>query len=143
MSLKVDFYILAQATTQEALLFACRLVDKAYQSGHQVFILLDNQTQAFAFDENLWEFDPQSFIPHHIQGEGPLPPPPVQIGYTLDQPPKIKDVLINLSGQVPQFYHQFKRICEIVANDENQKAIKREHYRFYQKIQAKIHTHQV
>ena len=141
--MKVDFYIVNDAKPQADWLIACRLIDKAYQSGHQVFIFLDNQTDAFAFDELLWSFEPQSFIPHHIRGEGPNPPPPVQIGFSSETIPKMRDVFINLSTCIPNFFKQFSRICEIVAADEQSKQLKREHYRIYQKHQKQIDTHQI
>jgi DNA polymerase-3 subunit chi len=141
--MKIDFYILNDEKANADWLLACRLIDKAYQSGHQIFILMDDQKQAFAFDELLWSYDPQSFIPHHIQGEGPHPAPPVQIGFEAQTPPKMRDVFINLSTQLPDYFKQFKRICEIVAANETSKQLKREHYRIYQKIQKQINTYQI
>ena len=141
--MKIDFYLIQDNAPQSAWLFSCRLIDKAYQAGHRIFVYLDHQADAYAFDELLWSFDPQSFIPHHIQGEGPNPPPPVQIGHPPHGQPKINDVLINLSNTIPSFYSQFRRICEIVGPQEEQKTRKREHYRTYQQIQKKIYIHQV
>jgi len=141
--MKIDFYLILNEAPQSAWLFTCRLIDKAYQAGHRIYVYLDTQDDAYAFDELLWSFDPQSFIPHHIQGEGPNPPPPVQLGHFPQTPPKITDVLINLSTSIPDFYPQFQRICEIVGPLEEQKTRKREHYRIYQQTGKKIHIHQV
>jgi DNA polymerase-3 subunit chi len=138
--MKIDFYILSQTDLQADWLFACKLVEKAYEKGHQIYIHCNNQQDAFEFDELLWQFNPSSFIPHHIQGEGPKPPPPVQIGYE-DKPSHIRDILINLSDSIPKQFLQFQRVCEIVREDEQQKRIKREHYKFYQGHQFSIDTH--
>lgn len=139
--LKIDFYILQKDAPNAEWLFACKLIEKAYERGHQIYIHCASEKDAQAFDELLWEFNPLSFIPHHIQGEGPEPPPPVQIGF---QPSSnFRDILINLAPDVPEFYSQFKRIFEIVPQDETQKIIKRTHYKFYQSQQYPIENHKI
>ena len=140
--MKIDFYILSDSSLQADWLFACKLIEKAYELGHEVYVLCNNQADAFAFDELLWTFNPESFIPHHIQGEGPKPIPPVQIGFE-DKAPNIRNLFINLSSRVPPFFQQFQRICEIVPDQEQQKTIKREHYKLYQGHQLKIDTHKI
>ena len=40
MGTHVDFYLLNQDNTQAVLMFACRLVEKAYQQGHQVLLII-------------------------------------------------------------------------------------------------------
>ena len=140
--MKVDFYILKETDTRANWLFACRLIDKAQLLGHQIFILCNNKEDAIAFDELLWQFEPSSFIPHHIQGEGPIPAPKVQIGYT-ETAPGFNDILINLSLKVPDIYKQFRRICEIVPSNESAKSQKRLNYRFYQEQNLKIQSHHI
>lgn len=140
--MKIDFYILNSSEEQADWLFACKLIEKAYELGHQIYVLCDDLDQAHAFDELLWSFNPDSFIPHHIQGEGPKPPPPVQIGYSKETPAS-RDILINLSANIPDYFKGFKRICEIVGQKEDKKNTKREHYKFYQGHQYKIDTHKV
>ena len=140
--MKIDFYILNDEQMQADWLFACKLIEKAYEMGHQVYVLCDDVTQAHAFDELLWTFKPESFIPHHIQGEGPKPPPPIQIGFSNDSPSS-RDILINLSRFIPNYFKSFNRICEIVGTQEDMKMIKREHYKFYQGHQFKIDTHKL
>jgi len=143
IQMKIDFYVLNKSEKQADWLFACRLIEKAYELGHEVYILMENQHDALAFDELLWTFEPSSFIPHHIQGEGPKPPPPVQIGFELNQASHIHDILINFSKEIPKHFKQFNRICEIVTEDETLKIIKREHYKFYQGHQLKVDTHKI
>lgn len=139
--LKVDFYILQQDSPNAEWLFACKLVEKAYERGHQIYIHCASEKDALAFDELLWEFNPSSFIPHHIQGEGPEPPPLVQIGF--QNQCGFRDIIINLSSEVPVFHTQFKRIFEIVSQDEQQKTAKRTHYKFYQSKKYAIQNHKI
>jgi DNA polymerase-3 subunit chi len=141
--MKIDFYVLNKSEKQADWLFACKLIEKAYEMGHHIFILLDNKEDAFVFDELLWEYEPSSFIPHHIQGEGPKPAPAVQIGFDISQTPEVTDIFINLSLEIPEYFKRFKRICEIVTENEAIKTSKREHYKFYQGHQLKIDTHKL
>lgn len=139
---RVDFYLLNKSDTEATLLVACRLLEKAYQRGHRVFVFCDTQKTAEDLDECLWTFKEDSFIPHHLQGEGPTPPPPIQIGYQT-APQGFNDVLLNLSVTIPPFFSQFRRVMEIVASDEAAKAISRDHYRVYRTQQCSLHTHQL
>src|SRR5689334_5219985 len=128
--IRVDFYILAETTEKMRLNFACRIIEKAYRNRHRIYIHTENESQAHALDELLWTYRDDSFLPHNLYGEGPEPVPPIQIGFAVT-PEKQRDILINLSTQVPLFYTQFNRILEIVINNTSEQAIAREHYRYY------------
>ena len=139
---QIDFYLLSSTTSHERWDFICRLIEKIYKQRHRVFIQTVNQTEAHHLDEYLWTYRDDSFLPHHIQGEGPDPAPPIQIGYT-NTPVKERDVLINLSTPVPIFYTQFARVLEIVANDPGATVTAREHYRQYRHAGFNITTHKL
>lgn len=139
---RIDFYLLDQAEPQAKLQFACRLLEKAYAQQRRVFVQCVNQAQAEALDELLWTFKEDSFIPHHLQGEGPEPPPPIQIGYSMaTEPSGYSDILLNLSNEIPTFYLNFQRVIEIVLEEETSKEISRQHYRQYreEKCVPQIH----
>ena len=139
--MRIDFYLLTADTVDARRLFTCRLLEKAYQQEHRVFVYCNNAAEAGALDELLWTFKPDSFIPHHLQGEGPEPPPPIQIGYDTE-PRGFSDILLNLSDNIPPFYTRFQRVIEIVAADESAKIRGREHFRSYRNagIEPKTHT---
>ncbi len=141
-SIRVDFYLLAESEAEELSLLACRLLEKAYSRGHRVFVYCSNQQEAERLDELLWTFKDNSFIPHNLQGEGPEPPPPIQIGYQ-NEPRGFNDILINLNSEIPNFHSRFRRIIEIVANNENAKEISRAHYREYRANKYEIQTHEI
>lgn len=142
--MRVDFYLLKTDQLNECHLLACRLLEKAYLLGHQVFVLCSNEQEALTIDETLWTFKENSFIPHNLQGEGPEPPPAIQIGFDSLNPPRgFNDMLLNLSPIVPAFYNRFKRIAEIVLNSEDAKSISRAHYRFYRDQKSVLHTHEI
>lgn len=137
---RIDFYLLEEAGLDQRGLFTCRLLEKAWLKGHRLFVFCTDQKEAEDLDELLWTFKPDSFIPHNLQGEGPEPPPPIQIGYSGQMPRGFNDVLINLSDRVPEFYQRFRRIIEIIPNAETQKAIGREHYKYFRQQGLTINT---
>ncbi|KTD21536.1 DNA polymerase III subunit chi [Legionella lansingensis] len=139
---RIDFYLLSSKESNARWLVACRLLEKAYLRGHRAFVHCGNQQEAHTIDELLWTFKDNSFIPHNLQGEGPEPPPPVQIGYQ-GQPRGFDDILLNLSPEIPSFYSRFRRIMEIVVNDDEAKELSRKHYREYRAKQCEIHTHEI
>lgn len=140
--IRVDFYLLESKEESARNLLACRLVEKAYLRGHRVFIYCNNQQEAHLLDELLWTFKDNSFIPHNLQGEGPEPPPPIQIGYQ-SEPRGFNDILLNLNQDLPAFYARFQRIMEIVPNDEAAKELCRQHYKAYRAKQCELHTHEM
>ncbi|KTD32819.1 DNA polymerase III subunit chi [Legionella nautarum] len=141
-SIRVDFYLLANNDEQAKCLLACRLLEKAYLRGHRVFVYCNNQQEAETLDELLWTFKDNSFIPHNLQGEGPEPPPPIQIGYR-DEPRGFNDILLNLATEIPGFYPRFRRVIEIVSNDEAAKELSRAHYREYRAKHCELQTHEI
>lgn len=73
---RVDFYLVTETGAQAPLLLCCRLLEKAYQQQHKVYVQTPSQQEAEALDELLWTFKDECFIPHNLQGEGPKLPPP-------------------------------------------------------------------
>lgn len=140
--MQVDFYLLSGETVNDKLLFACKLVEKAYKLGHQVFIYCSNIEETHTLDDLLWSFKPESFIPHNIQGEGPEPPPAIQLGYTTE-PRGFNEILLNLSPSIPSFYSRFSRVMEIVSADADCKELSRQRYREYKKQGLSLKTHDI
>lgn len=140
--MRVDFYLLTNDQPQAGWLVACRLLEKAWQRGHRVFVYCDNADDAALLDELLWTYKDDSFIPHNLQGEGPEPPPAVQIGYG-PEPRGFNDILLNMSATIPSFHSRFRRIMEIVSNDETSREISRQHYREYRAKRFELNTHSI
>lgn len=138
--IRVDFYLLNDSQPQAAWLIACRLLEKAYQHGHRIFVYCESKENAEHLDELLWTYKEESFIPHNLQGEGPEPPPPVQIGYGAE-PRGFNDILLNMATTIPPFFTRFRRVMEIVGADDTAKELSRNHYREYRSKQCELHTH--
>jgi DNA polymerase-3 subunit chi len=139
---KIDFYILPEAHANARLLFACRLIEKAYKQKHTVYIHTEDRETAHKLDELLWTYRDDSFLPHNLYGDGPEPAPPIQIGFDV-VPEKHRDILINLHSQIPEFHSQFARILELIANDAPAQETGRERFRFYRSQNFEMYTHKL
>jgi DNA polymerase-3 subunit chi len=140
---EVTFYVLNSESLYDRYFFACRLIEKAYNSGFVCYVLLDTIEQCQRLDDMLWTFRAGSFIPHQIfTGTPPEITSQVLIG-TLNPPPDWQNVVFNLSSQLPQAWQQTARVLEILDNSETTKVAGRERYRTYQQAGIEIVTHKI
>ena len=128
---RVDFYQIESA--ESPLVFACRLIDKVYHSGHQIHVHTNSAEQAEELDALIWSFRRERFIPHACYAkDGSIDEDvSVQISHELE-PELHRDILINLSGKVPDFFSRFERVAEVVPLDESSRKAARINYKFYQ-----------
>ena len=73
--MEITFYVLAGTDVGERLHTACRIISKAFQQKHNIYVHARDKAEAEQLDELLWTFRAESFIPHHLVGDGPTPPP--------------------------------------------------------------------
>lgn len=133
----VTFYVLTAAPSKQNELsitpahfaLACQLCADLYRAKQRVFVYTADQVQAEAFDQQLWQFDAERFVPHNLSGEGPSYGAAVEIGW--QAPQQNRPVLINLTEHVPDFAHRYKQIIEFVPTEEHLKAQARERYKQY------------
>ena len=137
---QVDFYILKDNSLQAQNLLTCRLSEKAYKQGHQVFINTNTGEQLKQLDDMLWTFTANSFLPHGRYGENADSTHPVLLGHAIE-PEGPSDVLVNLSRDVPAFFSRFNRVAELVGGDEVQRQAARERFRFYKDRGYTMNTH--
>lgn len=137
---RIDFYILSDTHAQARELYACRIADKAYQMGHNIYIHSESAQQAQQLDEMLWSFRAGSFIPHALHGEDPQLP--VTIGHDAE-PLENTDILINLALEAPPFFSRFERVAEIVNEEPQYKERARERFRFYRDRGYELQHHQI
>lgn len=139
--MKVDFYILSGGGESGHTRYTCRLTEKAYKLKHRIYIHVNTGVEAQQLDELLWTFSQGSFVPHELLSDT-APESPVVIGYR-DDAPQGYGLLINLSQQIPEFYNQFERVAEVVADHDSLRQTSREHFRFYRDNGANPDTHQI
>lgn len=120
----IDFYILKETEQQARLIFACRLIEKAYKLGNRIFVACNTMAEAKEMDKLLWSFSPESFIPHALLGdtlENNTQNPsqdPVVLGDT-ESCGDHHQLLINLSDHLPDYFSRFERLCEIAIQEDS------------------------
>lgn len=136
---RIDFYILKHPQSNRSQ-YCCKLIEKAYKKGCQLYIQLSSADEADFMDNLLWTFRDQSFIPHAQVSSNT--DAPVLLGYG-EISPLQTDVLINLSDTIPDNYQQFNRVIEITDHTPNITAMVREHYRYYKQHEQDLHSHNI
>jgi DNA polymerase III subunit chi len=116
MAPRIDFYVLDGADDRARLVYACRLIEKAYLQSLTVCVSLDTPAEVEAFDALLWTFGDKSFVPHAPAAgpdasAGPPPATPVVVGC---RTPVAADLLVNLGSEAPTFYASYARVAEFV-----------------------------
>jgi DNA polymerase-3 subunit chi len=146
---EVSFYLLPSRSRQERYLFACKLIEKAYRSGHFCYVLTDSAEQSEIMDNLLWTFRAGSFIPHGLYTNETASLPRAEwernvilIG-TQKAPEYWQKTVINLSSQCPQDLAQIERIMEILDDSEETKTAGRQRYRQYQQLGLTVTTHKI
>lgn len=127
---QVDFHIIPVFQVEERYAYAARLVAKARRHQHRVLLSVDDEAAAQTLSEMLWAATPESFIAHSML-EAAQFDDTVQIAWR-DSAGSHHDVLINLAGEIPEYFSRFDRVFEVVSQDPAVLKRTREHYRFYQ-----------
>ncbi|WP_372762099.1 DNA polymerase III subunit chi [Pseudoalteromonas sp.] len=146
MSMNAQFYVLQQQDESQAkadahFSLAAQIAGEQYRLGQRVFIFVDSETSAYAIDEILWAFDPDSFVPHNLQGEGPKGGAPVEIGST--PPVGNRKVLINLANNLPDFIRRFNQVFDFVPVEPAAKQAARERFKKLRQLGANITTQDI
>ncbi len=135
---EISFYILPTQSQHERLLFACKLIEKAYRSGCFCYVLTDTAGQSQQIDNLLWTFRAGSFIPHQLY-TGDIPATEQVLIGSLPAPAQWQKTVINLSSQCANA----QRVLEILDNSEATKAVGRERYRHYKEAGHNLNTHKM
>lgn len=139
---RVDFYILQDSRADARQQFTCKLAEKAYKQGHKVYINTASAQQLEQLDELLWTFRDGSFVPHERYSGGENGEQPILLGHAIE-PDGPDDVLVNLADDIPAFFSRFKRVAELVGDNEAQRESARDRYRFYKDRGYTLKTHKL
>tara|TARA_B110000027_G_C15850507_1_gene182462 strand:- start:41 stop:475 length:435 start_codon:yes stop_codon:yes gene_type:complete len=127
---KIDFYQIE--SDEPALQFTCRLIDKIFHLGHKIHIHTENVEQSQKLDSLLWAFREDRFIPHaHCANEAEYADDGLAVKISHQAEPGHQDILVNLSGVVPDFFSRFSRVAEVVPLDDTKRDAARINYKFY------------
>src|SRR3569833_3916883 len=110
-ALRVDCYVLQEASSVGRLKLACRLAEKAYLAAQVALVWHTDPRELKEFDELLWTFMDGSFVPHEMIAAGAsIEDTPVLLSSgTL--PERAVDIIINLAPEVPACLGQTRRIA--------------------------------
>ena len=139
---EVDFYILKDKAPQAGMQFACRLAEKIFKDGHQVYINTTSGQQLKQLDDLLWTFRQGSFLPHAVCTSNEAEATPILLGHAIE-PEGPSDVLVNLAEDIPAFFSRFSRVTELVSGDDTQRETARTRYKFYKDRGYTVRSHQL
>lgn len=139
---EVDFYILKDKAPQAGMQFACRLAEKIFKDGHQVYINTTSGQQLKQLDDLLWTFRQGSFLPHAVCTSDEPEATPILLGHAIE-PDGPSDVLVNLAEDIPAFFSRFSRVTELVSGDDTQREMARTRYKFYKDRGYTVRSHQL
>ena len=125
---RVDFH----SKVPDKLLYACRLIRKARTAGMKVVVYLQDAQQLSQFDQALWTFSEQDFIPHVVAGDELAAQTDVIMSFDASDELPHHQILVNLSTLTPDHFARFERMFEIVSTDEQDLTAGRGRYKHYQ-----------
>jgi DNA polymerase-3 subunit chi len=144
MAPRIEFYVLEGADDRARMVYACRLIEKAYLQSHTVCVAVETPSQAEAVDALLWTFGDHTFVPHAIAGPGDVasaaPGTPVQI--SCDEA-IAADLLVNLRQDMPPAFENYPRIAEFVDADPGRRDAGRSRFKQYRDRGHPPETHRV
>lgn len=115
---RIEFHF----NTSERLVYACRLLRKARAQDSRIAVTAAPGTLT-QLSAQLWRLSDVAFLAHCTSHDAPavqqmspiaMGPDPLFWGFD--------DVLVNLGDEVPTGFDQFKRLIEIVSNDDHGRA---------------------
>ena len=137
---QVDFDVLTGAGPTPGQL-ACRLFLMAWEQGHQVWVVAEDDGSAQALDELMWDFPPARFLPH--ERDAAAADVPVSIVLSAEQAGPERDVLINLAAAAVDDPSRYSRLLEIVPADERLRAASRDKFRHYRSLGLRPDHHEI
>jgi len=135
---RVDFYVLEDDASDARLLIAARITEKAYRKGHRVYVHAPDEAVARHFDQLLWTFRAESFIPHGLADT----PDGAQVGIGwAEHPEHHDDLLINLGLEIVPFFARFHRVAELVSKAPASLPALRRNWLYYRERGYALHKH--
>jgi DNA polymerase III subunit chi len=123
---RIDFYFNVANKPQ----VLADLVQTALMKRRQVTILAADEAAASQVSRDLWQTQPESFLPNVLANQPQAALTPVLIDWD-DKNLQQDDMLINLSAHEPSFFSRFTQLVELVGDDEQEKTQARQRYKFY------------
>jgi len=140
---RVDFYVLDGTDARERWRFACRVIGKAFDAEQRVLVWLENAADVQTFDDLLWTFAQDSFIPHEPLGpESDWEESPVLLSCER-VPAATPDLIVNLASGLPRGVAEVSRIIEIIDADAARRQAGRARFKQYRELGIEPQTHNI
>jgi DNA polymerase-3 subunit chi len=123
---RVDFHFNAP----DKLHYGCRLLRKIHRGGGRAVVWCEDAVELARFDELLWTFSDQDFIPHVAASDPLAADTPFLLAAENFESPH-HQVLVNLGQQTPPGFSRFERLIEIVSAEPTDRQVARERWRYY------------
>ena len=134
---QVDFYVMQDESLSTELL-ACRLALMAWQQGHRIMVVTENEEAMDRLDDLMWEYPQDRFLPHAQKSHGAAP---VLIGQLEQLQDGDAEVVINLTRSTVPAPQRFQRLLELVPASEDQRQASRDKFREYRRLGLKPESH--
>jgi DNA polymerase III subunit chi len=142
-ALRVDFYVLEEASAAGRLKLACRLAEKAYLTAQVALVWHTDPRELKDFDDLLWTFMDGSFVPHEMLAAGAsVQDSPILLSAGTP-PPQTVDIIINLAPDVPSCLGQTRRVAEIIDGDDARRRAGRARFKAYRDLGIQPASHNV
>lgn len=136
---RVDFYVIPSADPSARLQVACRLAEKAWRQGMQVYLHCADEAQRSELDGRLWSFAARpSFLTAWPRKTPRRPSPwawasPGEPSRPADQP----------DPRGPGFVPNFSRVAELVVEEPAIRQAARDKFRFYREQGYPLQDHRL
>ena len=141
---EIDFAILAPSHSDSREQFAAKLALKRFNQGVNVHLHCADEPQAKALSDLLWQSTGDRFIPHALDNAEASYNSLISIGFKETASCSHRQALINLCAERAPFFSEFKKLTEIVIDNESPLTIKqREHAKFYRARHYPIKFHKL
>ena len=119
----------------DRLVYACRLLRKAYLKGARLLVLAD-EPLARELDQRLWTMTGTEFVPHVLDGATAalLERTPIVISSAERAEAAAADVLVNLRDRWHEGCEQFARVIEVVTGESSVRDQARQRWKRYKTL---------
>lgn len=119
----------------DRLVYACRLLRKAYLKGARLLVLAD-EPLARELDQRLWTMAGTEFVPHVLDGATAalLERTPIVISSAERAEAAAADVLVNLRDRWPEGCEAFARVIEVVTGEPSVRDQARQRWKRYKTL---------
>ncbi|HEY8086040.1 MAG TPA: DNA polymerase III subunit chi [Methylophilaceae bacterium] len=123
---QIDFYF----NVADKYKLAASLSQKAQAQAARMFLFTPDEAATKHVETVLWSFQQTSFVPHCRSSHALA----AETATIVDHESEVlvhDDILLNLCPEYPAFFSRFRRLIEVVGNEDSDKIAGRERYRFY------------